>query len=377
MKTTLLAAILISTRLLVFSQPITVCPATQKPLADRWRWAISEDKNKNVHENFWIGYSFVKMMQINSFTGSFYSDSKRNKPTLCELLGVKTCVRDEESFGSAHKVSLTDGSTIIDTDSGEERIVPKEVGVLFEFTHGTGDENNVKKIVVSNFSLHVDLNDEPVYWLGNAQAEESIQLLLSCFTPSAPTSVQQSIISAIGLHPPSKEVILTLSNILRGDAVEAVRKDAAFWLGETNSGDALVVLYERALNDPSREVEESCVFGISQMKGGSASDSLIALARHANDRETKKKAMFWLGQKASKKALTALEKFANDNDDTEIQKNAVFALTQFPDEQGLESLIRIAKTHPNPQVRKQAIFWLGENGGERALNTLVEILKEN
>jgi hypothetical protein len=351
------------------AQTVVHCPSEDQPLSARWKWANDEAAKGNAKAPYWIGYSFTKMMGVDSWTGTFYSDRSENRHTLCELIGLQPCIKKEWSHDGVHTTIMSDCSEIIDGEADENRLVEKEVAVLFEMSGG-----EIQRIRTTNVSLEVELSDDPIYWLGKANDSASVLLLQSLYTDKSTENVKKGIVSSVGLHAPSELSFNFLSGVLGGSDPSSIRKECAFWLGESNPDRALPLLEQTAEKDRAREVRENAIFAISEIKSEKALETLIKLAREGDDIEMRKKAMFWLGEKASKKATAALKDLTYNGQDTEIQKSALYALTQQNDDENIDLVIKVAKTHPNPKVRKAAIYWLGESGNERALNALVEIL---
>ncbi|HEV8538138.1 MAG TPA: HEAT repeat domain-containing protein [Bacteroidota bacterium] len=354
------------------AQTVVHVHGTGKPLAERWSGAIEEAKGKGFEKEYWIGYSIERMMNEHSYIGSFFSDPRRNKPTLEELLTGMT-PEDRISDHSVHGISSMDGMISFDDEQEPRRKVVKEVGILFHMP-GTRDRS-VDELKVSNLSLHVDLGVEPIFWLGVADYAESVTFLESVFSNINVIEIKKRLIMAIGLHNDSKDAISFLKRTLQGSGISEVREEAAFWLGQTNSEDARKILTETAWDDKSEDVREKAVFAISQMEGEASTDALISLAKTHRDMETRKKATFWLGQKASEKAVGTLKELVYKDEETEVQKSALFALTQQDDGEAVSDLVTIARTHPNPEIRKQAIFWLGQCEDPKALDALIKIIR--
>jgi hypothetical protein len=367
---------LVITSNLLFAQPVTNCPNTEQALKERWKWAIHEAEAHQGGQAYWIGYSFMKPMGQNSFIGSFYSEMRKNKPSLCEVLGLGPCVREEWTRESTHNMTMNDNFTIVDDGTGNNGEILKEIAILFEVPKNPTTQDPFSTITVSNMSLHVNLNGQPLIWLGGVDDSESVTFLQSMYDQRQSEKIQKKIVIAIGLHKSSEAVVSFLSNMLSKAERAEVRKEAAFWVGQTKSDKALEILTHSVESDHSEEVREQAVFAISELDDDGGTDALISLAQKNHDKEIRSKAMFWLGQKASKKSVETLEDIATDNDDTDLQKSAVFALTQLPDNGGVESLIKIAKTHSNSRIRKEAIFWLGQTDDERALSALIDIVRK-
>lgn len=334
------------------------------PLPDRWKWAGEEARRQGFDRGYWIGYSIERMMGERSFTGSYHSDEWRNHPTLHELV---TGIRLEDGPGG------TGGITGKKAGNGPEKLVKKEVGILFHVPAGKPERTDDMR--VSNLSLHVDLGGDPLVWMGGAEAGESVGFLVDLFSRAATGDTREQLLMAVGMHRETKEAMAFLKNVLRNSDDTELRGDAAFWIGQTETDDGRKVLMETVMKDPSEEVREKALFALTQMEGGKALDDLISVARTHDDRGTRKQAAFWLGQKASKKAIGALKDLTYNDRDTEVQRSAMFALTQIEDGSAVEELIKVAETHPNPKIRRDAIFWLGQTEDPRALEALVGMVK--
>jgi len=355
-----------------FGQQVTKYTGSPSSLSARWTWATGDGGRSASGGGYWIGYGIERMMGEHSFTGSFYSDRERNHPTLRELL---TGMKSEPSLGEMGGFSgrMSGNVTVGDGNERTEKMVKKEVGILFHLP-GTG-KREIDDVKVSNLTLHVDFGGDPLVWMGSADENESVALLIDRFEEASREDPKESILMAIGFHRDTKAAYEFLRDVLRGSGPEDLRGDAAFWLGQTGSDEARKILIESAMNDGSEEVREKAIFALSEMDGEKALDDLISVARKHPNRETRKHAAFWIGQKAGKKALGVLKDLAYNDEDTEVQRSAMFALTQIDNDGGVEELVRIAKNHPNRKIRKDAIFWLGQSEDPRALDVLVDIVK--
>ena len=376
MKSILLSSCVILASALAFSgesMEIVRYPGTSSSLRERWEWVGGEASRRNAGEEYWIGYSIRRLMGKEEFVGTYYSIPRLNKPSLGEILQGKGQFHEAAPSMDMSESGNIQGSFTLCKGSEEHNVmVEKEVAILFHHASGT----SIDEARISNFSLHVDLNDEPLFWLGDVDQGESIGQLQGIFRQTDNVDMQKEIVMAIGLHQIPEVQYPAFTSILTGNASSSVRAECAFWIGQLDTDSALAILIRSALGENSGEVRERAVFAISEMTGERSSDALIDLARNGNDEETRKKAMFWLGQKASKKAALTLGDIVSSDDDIEIQKSALFALTQLPDNEGTELIIRIARTHRSPEIRKQAIFWLSQSDDKRALDALVDIVRE-
>ncbi len=348
-------------------QGISIYSDTSASLLKRWEGARSEAKKESA--SFWIGWSIERTMGRNSFIGSYYSDESRNRPSLKELL---TGMKPDPILGHGRHGEFT---TIDESeDHDDERMVRKEVGILLHFK--SPDAETIDDAIVSNLSLHVDLQGDHLYWLGMATQPMSKSMLEAAYARAGSVEVKKHLLMAIALHQDVPATMQFLKEVLSSSGESELREDAAFWIGQTGGSEAVGILTKTAESDRSEEVMEKAIFALSQVKEESSTDALISLARNHKNDEMRKKAIFWLSQKASAKAVAALKDFVYNEKETELQKQALFALTQAEGKDGIDELITIARTHPNPSLRKDAIFWLGQSEDPKALEAIVKIIQE-
>ena len=335
--------------------------------------AHKEAVAKEYKHGYWIGYSIRRLMEENSFVGSFYSEKKRNHPTLAEIIaGIRLNNTDEPDYDIEGCQTLG-GVVCAENGSKPGKTILKELGILFHFDGPLNKEPG--DIKISNLSLHVNLDNDPLIWLSGFNTGQSVTFLREQFKNISSAVIQEDIIRAIGLHEASDQSFSFLKEILMSNLKNSLREESAFWMGQQNTDDALTTLMGTAQKDKSEDVREKAIFAISEMENEKATGSLIELASRADEGNVRSKAMFWLSQRASEKVATIISDIAQTDDDTEVQKQAVFALTQLSDDESIHALIKIARTHRNPELRKSAIFWLGQSQDSRALDAIVEIIK--
>jgi hypothetical protein len=215
--------------------------------------------------------------------------------------------------------------------------------------------------------------DTPLYWLGEADAEESFALLKDAFGQSG-SEIRNNLVFVISRHD-CPRVTPFLKEVALGEHVTKVRKNAIFWLGNLRTPESYRSLKEISGKVTGTELRKQVVFAYSLSDQEEAIQEMIRIARGDKDREVRKSAIFWLGHKASDEAAKVLKGVVEGSDeDDDIKKSAVFAISQLPKERSIPLLISIAKTNQSASLRKSAIFWLGQTGDEEALQFFEEIL---
>jgi len=347
-------------------QSIYKYDGTSPNLKEKWEWADETARKQNITDQFWIGYSILRWMGVNSQIGCFRSD-ERDQPSLQQLL---------ENQSSAPAVQSPSFMKYPESGQSTEEKVLKAVAILFKVQLGQRSKIEIRDLKMSNISLHFNLGNLPLLWLGQVEQDESVDLLQQLFQENLSEGVKEEITTAVGIHTESESAFTFLKKVIFSDADNDVRENATFWLAQWDNKAALNVLEKIIKSESSTSLCKKAVFGIQLMEIDAALDVLIDLARTEKNRQVRREAIFWLSQKAEKRAGEALEDVVFSDEATDIQKHAVFALSQLPSDEGVPRLIKVAKTHPNRKTRKQAIFWLGQSDDERALNALIEIVKQ-
>jgi hypothetical protein len=157
---------------------------------------------------------------------------------------------------------------------------------------------SVRKWVGGRWSASSDVTD-----LGVVDATEAARYLLSVAASLGGHNANEAI-SAAAIAD-ATTIAPELTRIMQsGDAPIDTRKDALFWLGESEIGAAeFARLYDRAQPFALRE---QWTFVLAQRHEDPTLDKLIDIARGDADVEIRKRAMFWLGQSHDPKALQFL-----------------------------------------------------------------------
>ena len=240
------------------------------------------------------------------------------------------------------------------------------------------EQRSVGKIRNFSEGCELDAGGLPFYWLTDVRPEESIALLSSFALaadnePRSRRHLGESAVSAIALHAdPAADRLL--EQFVAPTQPEALRQQAAFWLGSARGRRGYEILKRLVRDDPSDRVREKAVFALSLSKEPEAVDAMIDAARHDASPRVRGQALFWLAQKAGRKAAEAITEAIAADPETQVKKRAVFALSRLPKDEGVRLLIEVARTNRNPVVRKEAIFWLGQSRDPRALDFLEQIL---
>jgi hypothetical protein len=302
----------------------------------------------------WIGYTVLQVAgsrEVCCASGGSWNQ------------GCETCRLE----GSDHGVNMNSRDATVKLEG------PRELGILFR-----AENHKVTKIRVVSPECTLDAGGLPFVWLTEVKPAESVAVLSGyvrdeSFVERDDNRMGHEALKAVALHA-DQSADRAMESFVRSTEREALRKQAAFWLGGARGKSGLVTLQQMAKSDPSTEVRAQVTFALSVSREPGALDEMIRMAHDDESGHVRGQALFWLAQKAGKKAEGAITGAIENDPDTEVKKKAVFALSQMPKDEGVPKLIQVAQTNRNPAVRKQAMFWLGQSNDPRALEFFEKVL---
>jgi HEAT repeat protein len=321
-------------------------------LENKFASAEKEFKKSKEGNTFFTGYAFISRHSMDmcgdySSTQPFRVTSKNNRIKLDTTRHKKSGVHYSSEEGS------------------------EPVGALFLHSISNG-KTEIIDIHLIDLDRTFEFPEEPLYWLGDIETEESLQFLEGKFEASS-LKLQKKLIFIIAEHQSPKTYDF-LRGVSLGNYEREVRKNSIFWLGTYKDSKSLTCLKEIYNKEKNRELKKQIVFALNLSDQKEAIEELISIAKTDHDSKVRKNAIFWLGQKASKESVEALKEVVEGKDDIEVKESAVFAISQLPEEKSVPLLIEIAKSNQSPSVRKKAVFWLGQTGSKEALKFFEEIL---
>jgi HEAT repeat protein len=118
--------------------------------------------------------------------------------------------------------------------------------------------------------------------------------------------VDEPALAALAFHaePSALEALIGLA---RQDASAHVRGQALFWLAQRAGSRVAGVITRAIDDDPETEVKKRAVFALSQLPHDEGVPLLIDTARRNRNPVVRKQAMFWLGQSNDPRALSFFE----------------------------------------------------------------------
>ena len=270
----------------------------------------------------------------------------------------------------------------------------------------------VERIDVFNLARRHEYAGYPVYWLGRAVNEESLnflrgiavtqildrshspqteavwaislhddrrvsEVLIQIARTSTDEQVRARAVRSLGFPPVADTVREYLAQLVRDEREsQDVRRAAVAAYGRSRDAQALALMQSLYNSNANRDLRRAALTQIARNDDRQAAATfLINVASQGTDAEFRKTAIARLGEIAGEQATAALKQTATSLDaDTELQRQAVSAIAKRPSSEAVPLLINIARTHAKPEIRKHAFVLLGRTGDPAAVDFLKSVL---
>jgi hypothetical protein len=168
------------------------------------------------------------------------------------------------------------------------------------------DAGRIDRIRIASEDCTLDAGGLTVHWMPNVAPADSVAVLASFLTDSAPRRLADGALTALAMHREAAALERLLSTA-RDGATPHLRGQALFWLAQRAGEKAVGAITDAIANDPETEVKRRAVFALSQLPKDEGVPRLIEVARTNANPAVRKQAMFWLGQSRDPRAVKFFE----------------------------------------------------------------------
>lgn len=154
---------------------------------------------------------------------------------------------------------------------------------IFLLTDATGSSPNIKRVKTLSLKEDFVFEDRQVYWLGNADPNQSLAYLTNLARPKTDDKESRELargsLRAIGSHD-SPRVVSLLKEFATQESNVELQRSAVSNLSRVKTAegtDALISLYDSAKDDA---VKDEIIAGLSRSKERKAADKLLAIAKN-------------------------------------------------------------------------------------------------
>jgi HEAT repeat protein len=293
------------------------------------------------------------------------------------------------------------GTTVFQGKVNGVTIETRNLGLFLLHDPQTGA---VTRAEIYNLERKHEYGNYPVYWLGRAGNEESLNYLLGLVESSRPERVVEVATVALAVHD-DRRVGDMLKGLVRQSKNKEVRETSVYWLGHISGEQAFLsdlVRNEREEKDlreaaahavgfsrdeaalaaiqslyavvTNGEVRAALVHSAAHNENESAASAfLLRVARTDKDDDVKAQAIHRLGQFDTEQTVEELMKIYAADRAEDVRQAVLHALSQMTNARAHARLLEIARSGDDIESRTQAIHWLGQREGEGALDELMSI----
>ena len=312
--------------------------------------------------------------------------------------GVAIDPEVREFSGSMNTIG--DTTVFVGTTAGGVTVETRNVAI---FLLRDPSANQITRMEIYNLERKREYSGYPVYWMGRANNEESLNYLRALAAASPLDLLGERAVLGIALHDDAR-VGGMLKNFVSSSQNQHIRSASVYWLGQVGGESTFLASIVRNEAE-DKKIRRSAAHSIGQSKDRGAVALLAGLYESVKDVEVRRSVINAVGNSVDQQAaFTFLLSVAKNDADPETRRSAVRQLGHFQREDAVDELMKIyaadpqldvkraalralaetksaraqtrllelARTEPNPELRKQAIRVVGERG-EAAIEDLVKL----
>jgi len=231
--------------------------------------------------------------------------------------------------------------------------------------------NQITRMEVYNLERKREYSGYPVYWLGRANNEESLNYLRAIAAATPLDMLSERAVVGIALHDDAR-VGGMLKNFVSSSPNQRIRSTSVYWLGQVGGEQAFLASLVR--NDAEdKKIRTSAAHAIGHGRERGAIATLQGLYETVKEPEVRRSVISAAGNSIDEQpAFAFLMGVAKNDPDLESRKTAVRQLGHFQRQDTADELMKIARSDANPELRKTAIRAMSERG-ETAVDDLLKL----
>jgi len=252
--------------------------------------------------------------------------------------------------------------------------MPVETRSLAVFLLRDPAGNQITRMEIYNLERKREYSGYPVYWLGRANNEESLNYLraLVAATPLDPLS--ERAVLGIALHDDAR-VSGMLKTFVQSSPNARVRSSAVYWLGQT--GGEMAFLASLVRNDSEdKKLRRTAAHSIGESHDRGTIATLKSLYDEVKDPEVRRSVISAAGNSNEKEpAFAFLLGVAKSDADSDARRTAVRELGEFQRDDVADELMKIYTNDASVDVKRAALRSLAETRSPKAQARLLEIAR--
>src|SRR5215510_6571053 len=231
--------------------------------------------------------------------------------------------------------------------------------------------NQITRMEIYNLERKREYSGYPVYWLGRANNEESLNYLRAIAAAAPLDMLSERAVRGIALHDDSR-VGGMLKNFVSTSPNQRIRSSSVYWLGQVGGEQTFLASLVRNETEDMK-LRRSAAHAIGQSRDRGAIATLQDLYRDVKDVELRRSVISAAGNSVDEQpAFTFLLGVAKQDADWESRRVAVRQIGHFHREDAVEELMKIYTNDANIEVKRAALRSLAETKSPRAQARLLE-----
>lgn len=353
---------------------------SQAPLAVRinrvaW-WALQTCDGEKV----WLIYSTTGKV-VGQFEEKEVTKFQSNQPSLEQLIAGSSKITESLSQPQAPAESIAAPRRQASTPSSAAHhpspLLHKanQYAIILDYSLESG-RPKLYQVSYQPLTEPFLMEKRPIFWLGFAEASQSLYWLKKQFYDANYDRLQRQIVKVLGQHDAPLELAEFAKDLIAGDHPVSVKEAAISILQQQPSAQSLRLLIALILKSEDLRLIKKAIASLSQGNDPRGRAFIRSLARQASSPDVRKEAIFWLSQMADARSIQVLHEIMQSNADIEIKESTVFAISQLPDHEARPLLTNIARYDPSVRIRQKARFWMQHTSEQRLpvfLNELIQV----
>jgi HEAT repeat protein len=234
--------------------------------------------------------------------------------------------------------------------------------------------NQITRMEVYNLERKREYSGYPVYWLGRANNEESLNYLRALAAAAPLDQLSERAVLGIALHDDVR-VGSMLKTFVTNSANQRIRSSAVYWLGQVGGEQAFLASLVRNETE-DKKIRRQAAHAIGQSHDRGAIPIIQNLYEAVKDVDIRQGIISAAGNSIEEQpAWVFLIGVAKNDADWESRRTAVKQLGHFKRDDAVDELIKIYSSDANLDVKRAALRSLAETNSPRAQSRLLEIAR--
>jgi HEAT repeat protein len=234
--------------------------------------------------------------------------------------------------------------------------------------------NQITRMEIYNLERKREYSGYPVYWLGRANNEESLNYLRALAAAAPLDMLSERAVLGIALHDDAR-VGGMLKNFVSTSPNQRIRSSAVYWLGQVGGEQAFLASLVRNESE-DKKLRRSAAHAIGESHDRGTVATLQGLYENVKDPEVRRSVISAVGNSDEEQpAFAFLLGLAKNDTDWESRRTAVRQLGHFTRDDAADELLKIYTNDTNVEVKKSALRSLSETKSAKAQARLMEIAR--